>query len=89
MLRGWDEGYQVPSLGIALHAQARGTGLARAFMLYLHQVARWQGAKRVRLRVFPDNIPARRLYESLGYAFQTGNDEQLVGFCELEAKVHA
>ena len=33
MLRGWDEGYQIPSLGIALHPDARGTGLARAFML--------------------------------------------------------
>src|SRR5258707_5978777 len=29
MLRGWDDGYEVPSLGIAVHPDARGFGLAR------------------------------------------------------------
>lgn len=89
MLRGWDEGYQIPSLGIALHPEARGTGLARAFMLYLHQLARCQGAPRVRLRVFHDNLKARRLYESLGYVFNPTTDEQLVGYCDLKDKPHA
>ncbi len=88
MLRGWDEGYQIPSLGIALHPEARGTGLARAFMLYLHQMARCQGAPRVRLRVFHDNLKARRLYESLGYVFDPPTDEQLVGYCDLKDKSH-
>ncbi len=27
LLRGWDEGYAVPSLGIAVHPAARGLGL--------------------------------------------------------------
>ncbi len=36
MLRGWDEGYVVPSLGVAVRPEARGTGLARAFMTFLH-----------------------------------------------------
>jgi ribosomal protein S18 acetylase RimI-like enzyme len=83
MLRGWDEGYAVPSLGVALHPDARGTGLARAFMSYLHSAARAQGAARVRLKVYPANYAARRLYESLGYQWQPGTDEQLLGVCEL------
>src|SRR3989442_13694036 len=29
LLRGWDEGYQIPSLGIAIHTSARGYGLGR------------------------------------------------------------
>jgi ribosomal protein S18 acetylase RimI-like enzyme len=83
MLRGWDEGYAVPSLGVAVHPEARGTGLARAFMTYLHAAARAAGAARVRLKVYPSNHAARRLYESLGYEWQPGADEQLVGLCEL------
>lgn len=83
MLRGWDEGYEVPSLGIALSADARGTGLARAFMLFLHAAARRRSAKQVRLKVHPDNTPARRLYESLGYRFAGEEKGQLVGLLDL------
>lgn len=84
LLRGWDEGYAVPSLGIALHPDARGTGLSRAFMGFMHAAARLRGAPRVRLKVYPDNVPARRLYESLGYVFtDRASDGQLVGVLEL------
>jgi ribosomal protein S18 acetylase RimI-like enzyme len=79
MLRGWDEGYSVPSLGIAVLASARGTGLARTFMQFLHTAARYHGATRVRLKVYPENVAARRLYESLGYRFEAGTDHQLLG----------
>jgi ribosomal protein S18 acetylase RimI-like enzyme len=84
LLRGWDEGYEVPSLGIAVHPEARGRGLARSFMLFLHAAARQRGSHRIRLKVYPDNGPARRLYESLGYRLELGADGQLVGFCSLE-----
>jgi len=46
MLRGWDEGYETPSLGIAVHPDARGLGLARTFMGFLHAAASFQGAAR-------------------------------------------
>jgi RimJ/RimL family protein N-acetyltransferase len=36
-------------------------------MLALHRAARERAAAQIRLRVDPDNEPARRLYESLGY----------------------
>jgi ribosomal protein S18 acetylase RimI-like enzyme len=85
LLRGWDEGYETPSLGIAVHPAARGRGLARPFMTFLHAAARQQGARRIRLKVYPDNTPARRLYESLGYRLEPGSDGQLVGFCQLES----
>jgi ribosomal-protein-alanine N-acetyltransferase len=79
MLRGWDEGYSVPSLGIALHPEARGSGLARAFMHYLHACARDRGAPSIRLKVYPDNTSAKSLYGSLGYQFQPTAGEQLLG----------
>jgi len=67
MLRGWDEGYAIPSLGIAVHPSARGTGLGAAFMQYLHAAAAARGAKTIRLKVYADNMRAKALYERLGY----------------------
>ncbi len=83
MLRGWDEGYEVPSLGISVHPSVRGTGLAQVLMAFLHAAARVRGASRVRLRVHRENQRARRLYESLGYHFAAEEGENLVGFFEL------
>jgi len=85
MLRGWDEGFAVPSLGIMVAREARGTGLARALMLHLHGEARRRGARRVRLKVYPDNAPAVGLYRSLGYVFEAELDQgQLVGHVSLD-----
>lgn len=83
MLRGWEEGYEVPSLGIAVLARARASGLARTFMQFLHSAARLNGAPRVRLKVYPENTAARRLYESLGYRFEPSADHQLLGFFDF------
>ncbi|MCL5961621.1 MAG: GNAT family N-acetyltransferase [Chloroflexi bacterium] len=83
MLRGWEEGYEVPSLGIAIHPAVRGQGLGRTFMHFLHSVARVRGAKKIRLKVYPENSPALRLYLSLGYRFEEKHDDQLVGFLDL------
>lgn len=86
MLRGWDEDYAVPSLGIAIHASARGTGLSRALMLYLHAEAKRRGVERIRLKVYPDNAAAVSLYRSLGYRFADDLEKgQLVGYKILGA----
>ena len=83
MLRGWDEGFEIPSLGIALSAKARGAKLGEAFMAFLHAAARRQGAKRVRLKVQRDNIRAIKLYERVGYQLQSAGEDELVGFRDL------
>lgn len=83
MLRGWDEGYEIPSLGIALHPEAQGKGLGRSFMHFLHAAARLRGAKRVRLKVYPENKAAVKLYESLGYRYPETSEGQLVGLLDL------
>jgi ribosomal protein S18 acetylase RimI-like enzyme len=67
LLRGWDEGYETPSLGVAVRRTARGKGFGRQMMNHLHSEARRRGADQIRLRVHPNNLAARRLYESLGY----------------------
>lgn len=83
MLRGWDEGYQIPSLGIAFHPDARGKGLGRLFMMFLHAAARHRGAKRIRLKVYPDNTVAVKLYEDIGYRYTETSEGQLVGYLDL------
>jgi ribosomal protein S18 acetylase RimI-like enzyme len=86
MLRGWDEGYSVPSLGIAIHPGFRRQGLAKKFMDFLHQRAVEKGAERVRLSVFTHNIAAINLYRSLGYTFDEEKNHKTIGICELAIK---
>jgi ribosomal protein S18 acetylase RimI-like enzyme len=70
LLRGWDEGYDIPSLGIAIHPSARGSGLGKALICFLHALALRRGATQVRLRVQRSNEKAIELYKSLGYIFE-------------------
>ncbi|MBO9559084.1 MAG: GNAT family N-acetyltransferase [Caulobacter sp.] len=83
MLRGWDEGYETPSLGIYLSARVRGQGLAKALMEHLHRQARQNGADRIRLKVYKDNLRAVTLYQGLGYVFVAEEGEQSVGLLDL------
>lgn len=82
MLRGWAD-YAIPSLGIAVDPGRRGAGVGRMLMEHLHDEARRRGAKQVRIKVYPDNVAARRLYERLGYEFEGEEDGQLVGLIWL------
>jgi [ribosomal protein S18]-alanine N-acetyltransferase len=85
LLRGWDDGYEIPSLGIAIHPDARSTGLSKGLMNFLHDAARQRGAKAVRLRVKAENAPALALYKSLGYSFPSHENQYLVGFLDLQS----
>jgi ribosomal protein S18 acetylase RimI-like enzyme len=87
MLRGWDDGYAIPSLGIYIMPESRGSGLSREFMRRLHELAALNGSERIMLKVYPDNVKALRLYESLGYQFQSESGDQLVGFLDLPGKL--
>src|SRR5450759_799898 len=83
LLRGWDEGYAVPSLGIAIHPRARGLRLGVAMMEYLHSLAKYRGASCVRLRVHSENYRAIQLYRNLGYIFDPAKGDYLVGKLDL------
>jgi [ribosomal protein S18]-alanine N-acetyltransferase len=83
MLRGWDEGYDIPSLGIAIHPAWRGEGLGKAFMIFLHAAAKTRGATKIRLRVHERNSRAMRMYEAMGYKFETREGGYRVGLLDL------
>lgn len=84
LLRGLEEGYPVPSLGIAVRSTEQGRGLGRLMMSHLHDEARDRGASVVRLRVHADNARARKLYESMGYEYAGEERGELVMLIDLD-----
>jgi ribosomal-protein-alanine N-acetyltransferase len=58
-------------------------GYGRQMMNWLAIEARRRGANRIRLRVDPQNLGARRLYESLGYTYAGDERGELVMFLDL------
>ncbi len=83
MLRGWDEGFTVPSLGIGVCAQYRGRGIGSFLLGELHDLARDARASKVRLRVHPQNAAAIALYARFGYKEAGEERGQLVMLCDL------
>lgn len=84
MLRGWDEGYDIPSLGIYVCYYFRGFGIGHLFMNDLHSLARSSGAYKVRLTVLKNNDRAINLYNRIGYKFEDGEKLNLVGTFSLD-----
>jgi RimJ/RimL family protein N-acetyltransferase len=83
ILRGWDEGFEIPSLGIMIDKDFRGIGLSKTIMKFLESTARIMGAKKIRIVVHKDNQVAYNLYKSLNYEFETYNENQLISFKKI------
>ena len=83
MLRGWDQGYEVPSFGLCVLPAHQGAGLGSRLLDHALTCAGARGVQRVMLKVHFDNHAARRLYESRGFDFAKLDDDQLVGYKHL------
>jgi ribosomal-protein-alanine N-acetyltransferase len=85
MLRGWDEGYSIPSFGVAVGPAYRDRGLGRHLLRYAIDTARGHGAAAMMLKVHLDNPSARHLYESEGFVFEEMPDDptQIKGLLAL------
>ena len=79
MLRGWDEGYDIPSLGIVIHPNVSNRGLGTMFVRFLHSAAWLRGCSKIRLSVHKNNKTAFNIYKKLGYVFVSKNKEELTG----------
>lgn len=79
----------MPSLGIIVRREFRGKGLGALMMAHLHAAAYLAGAQQIRLKVYPDNTAAIRLYKRLGYRFaEEMENNQLVGYVTLTEDLH-
>jgi ribosomal protein S18 acetylase RimI-like enzyme len=67
MLRGWDEGFAVPSFGIVVDAGLHGQGLGSRLTRWTIERARELGSAQVRLSVYTDNPVAHGIYRRLGF----------------------
>ncbi len=86
LLRGWDSGFEVPSLGVVINPIFRRLGLGFLMIDFLHFIAWNCGAKKVMLKVYLDNMPAIRLYTKMGYVFNSQTGNQLIGYFDLDSK---
>jgi ribosomal protein S18 acetylase RimI-like enzyme len=67
MLRGWEEGFQVPALGVATDPQRRREGIGGELVHHSLKLAAQRGANKVLLHVHADHVVARRWYEAEGF----------------------
>lgn len=59
MLRGWDEGYDVPSFGVFVAEKYRGGAFMRISLNLAKLICRLSGSRRLRATIHPDNISPR------------------------------
>ena len=83
MLRGWDEGYSVPSFGVCTHPALRDVGLGQALLVHALAECQAAGASKLRLTVFKNNERAVHVYTKFGFIFQEKNEHELIGILDL------
>ena len=75
---------------LAVHPDQYGKGVGRYMVQYCIEEARRLGYPAIRLDAVPDNVPARKLYEKMGFSFagekdlQRPNNEQIPLFALYE-----
>lgn len=67
MLRGWDEGYAIPSFGIFVDHNMHGKGVGSLVLERTIDEARKLGCTKVRLSVFASNPAAFHIYQKAGF----------------------
>ena len=86
MLRGWDEGYPVPSLGLCVDPQFQGFGLGVLMMQHLISVAKVLSSEKIILKVKKNNESAIRLYQKMGFELTELDQDFLNGTLLLKRK---
>ena len=71
MLRGWDEGYDIPSFGILVDAAHHGRGIGTQLTDWTIKEANRLSSPAIRLSVYARNTRAVRIYKRLGFVERT------------------
>lgn len=69
MLRGFDQGYEIPSFGVYVARWASNRGLSKIALAFAVGQCRELGCPALRLSVHPDNAVALAAYETAGFRF--------------------
>lgn len=75
MLRGFDDGFDIPSYGVIISSDYSNKGLSRLTLYHAFTFCKINGIKKIMLKVHPENTYAKNLYESVGFE-RTGFDEK-------------
>lgn len=67
MLRGFDEGYEIPSYGVWISKKYSGLGLSKLTLQHAISLCKLNRVKKLMLKVHPDNKIAKNIYESFGF----------------------
>lgn len=76
MLRGFDEGYSIPSYGVWISEKYSNKGLATLTLQNAISFCKLNSIKKIMLKVHPDNNAAKHIYEKYGFK-QTGIDPKI------------
>lgn len=76
MLRGFDEGYSIPSYGVWISEKYSNKGLSTFTLQHAISLCKLNSIKKIMLKVHPDNIVAKHVYEKYGFK-QTGIDPKI------------
>ncbi|RKY92335.1 MAG: hypothetical protein DRQ13_10485 [Ignavibacteriae bacterium] len=74
MLRGFDEGFEVPSYGVWISDKFSGLGLSKLTLQHAITFCKVNDLKIIMLKVHPKNIIAKSIYEAFGFK-QEGFDD--------------
>jgi len=75
MLRGMDEGYEIPSYGVWISSKFSNKGLSKLTLYHAFSFCKLNNLNTLMLKVHPENKVAKVLYESFGFK-QTGFDDK-------------
>ena len=84
MLRGWDEGHAVPSIGLATHPAHRNKNIAEQVMLGLIRQATNRGASRLRLTAAEGRDRFIGFCMRHGFVFEPFESGRVIGMLELK-----
>ena len=73
MLRGFDEGYDIPAYGICVAETEKGNGLLKLSLQFVFTWCKLYSVPNLMLKVHPDNFVAKETYEKFGFS-STGVD---------------
>lgn len=76
MLRGFDEGYEIPSYGVYISSRFSNKGLAALTLCHAISTCKFMRCKKLRLKVHKENTYAYKLYIKHNF-IETGFDEKI------------